>query len=600
MANPSADLYDELYYRHYCGDLPYERTEAWLRFFGGVADRIVAEIAPKTVLDAGCALGLLVESLRDRQVEAYGVDISEYAIRSVRPDIAPYCWNGSITDPLPRRYDLVVSIEVLEHLPREEAEKAVANLCQFTDDVLFSSSPIDYREATHFNVKPPEYWAELFLRQGFVRDVDCDASFITSWAVRFRRQSVTMQRLVHDYERRFWPVWKENAELRSLVNELRGRVDAFERDNDGLKRHRAAADELLQLATQRLAEIENSLSWRMVKKVVPPLQRALPKASVGGRLIASTLERGMALSRGRIRPRTNDAPVATAAARSGGAAPVLDRRAKALHAVNRAGRGLEVGPSFNAMARKSDGFDVEIVDHATADELREKYRGSGVDLASIEEVDYIWRGEPLDELLAGKRYDWIIASHVIEHIVNPIGFLQQCARLLAPGGVISLVVPDKRYCFDYFRSPSMTGDFLQAFVDERRCHAPGVVFDQFAQSAKRVAGANGASAAPGEISLVHGLDEAKSMFERSRASKDYIDVHAWRFTPASFRVIMTELRLLGLLPLEEACSFPTEGIEFFVTLRAASSATAAVDRDALYEEVAREIVQGFTERKLLG
>ena len=162
MKDSSANLYDEHYYRHYCGALPYERSEGWLRFFGGVADRIVQDLAPRTVLDAGCALGLLVESLRDRNVEAFGIDISEYAIANVRPDIAPFCWQGSITEPLPRRYDLIVSIEVLEHLPRAAAEAAVANLCRHTDDVLFSSSPIDYRETTHFNVQPPEYWADLF------------------------------------------------------------------------------------------------------------------------------------------------------------------------------------------------------------------------------------------------------------------------------------------------------------------------------------------------------------------------------------------------------------------------------------------------------
>src|SRR5262249_23637856 len=139
MANPSPDLYNENYYRHYCGALPYERSEGWLKFFGGVADRIVQDIAPRSVLDAGCALGFLVESLRDRGVEAFGVDISQYAIGNVRPDIREFCWSGSITDALPRRYDLIVTIEVLEHLSREAAEEAVANLCRYTDDILFSS-----------------------------------------------------------------------------------------------------------------------------------------------------------------------------------------------------------------------------------------------------------------------------------------------------------------------------------------------------------------------------------------------------------------------------------------------------------------------------
>ncbi len=61
------ELYDAYYYATGCGQ-PYERNESWLRFFGGIADRIVSEIGPATVLDAGCALGFLVETLRERGV----------------------------------------------------------------------------------------------------------------------------------------------------------------------------------------------------------------------------------------------------------------------------------------------------------------------------------------------------------------------------------------------------------------------------------------------------------------------------------------------------------------------------------------------------
>jgi 2-polyprenyl-3-methyl-5-hydroxy-6-metoxy-1,4-benzoquinol methylase len=68
--------YDATYYRVGCG-VPYERNEHWLTFFGKIADAIVREINPGSVLDAGCAMGFLVEALRQRGVEAYGVDISD-------------------------------------------------------------------------------------------------------------------------------------------------------------------------------------------------------------------------------------------------------------------------------------------------------------------------------------------------------------------------------------------------------------------------------------------------------------------------------------------------------------------------------------------
>ena len=76
------------YYKSSLGPVPYSRYEGkWLQFFGLVADHIVKQIRPRKVLDAGCAKGFLVEALRDRGVEAYGIDLSEYAIGEVRRDI---------------------------------------------------------------------------------------------------------------------------------------------------------------------------------------------------------------------------------------------------------------------------------------------------------------------------------------------------------------------------------------------------------------------------------------------------------------------------------------------------------------------------------
>lgn len=229
----SPAAFDASYYQHGCGAVPYGREPAWLEFFAGVAEQLVQRIGPRTVLDAGCAMGLLVEALRDRQVAAEGVDISEYAIGQVRADIRPYCRVGSVLEPFGRRYDLITCIEVLEHMGPREAEQAVANLCQHTDDVLFSSSPRDYAEPTHFNVQPPEYWAELFARQGFVRDVDFDAGFLTAWAVRFRRSAEPPARVVRAYERGFARLAQENADLRAALNQLRQELGRAEQASAG-------------------------------------------------------------------------------------------------------------------------------------------------------------------------------------------------------------------------------------------------------------------------------------------------------------------------------------------------------------------------------
>lgn len=245
--------YGSHYYEHCCG-AAYGRDPAWLRLFEKFADRIVSEIAPGSVLDAGCAMGLLVESLADRGVDAHGIDISSYAISKVRPDIADRCRVGSILEPFGRRYDLIISVEVVEHLRPEDAERAIDNFCAHADDVILSTTPYDYKEATHYNVQPPEYWAELFARRGYYRDLDHDASYITRWAARYRKRTVSAPRLVMEYERKLWRFAQEALGAReSLVEHQDALVLA--REASAIDRSRCEAMEAESLRFDaRMAE----------------------------------------------------------------------------------------------------------------------------------------------------------------------------------------------------------------------------------------------------------------------------------------------------------------------------------------------------------
>ncbi len=235
-ARAGAADYGEAYYADYSADhIVYEHNAQWQAFFGAVADRLIADIAPKTTLDAGCAIGLLVEALRDRGVDADGIDFSEYAIARSRDDIRRHLTLGSITDPLQRRYDLITCLEVLEHLSAPDADKAIANLCAFTDDLIVSSTPMHYRDPTHTNIHPAEYWTERFARHGFIRDVDYDAAYIAPWAARYRRSSEPLHRVVADYDRAYSRMHYELHERNAVVmeqmreiGELKQRLEALE------------------------------------------------------------------------------------------------------------------------------------------------------------------------------------------------------------------------------------------------------------------------------------------------------------------------------------------------------------------------------------
>jgi SAM-dependent methyltransferase len=294
-------IFDDYYYAHGCG-VPYRRDEGWLAQFGRIADAIVREIKPQTVLDVGCAIGLLVETLRLRGIEAYGIDVSAYAIDQVHPSVQEYCTVGGAVESFGRHYDLITCIEVLEHMPAEQAQPAIANLCAHADGVLFSSSPFDYAEVTHFNVQSPDYWARLFAQQGFFRDVDMDARFLTPWAVYFRRDSRPLAAIVADYERRFWHMQQESRARVQVNLEQREQLAQQEADLQALAHEIAALQTGVPAELERvrqenralraqLAAIENSAGGRVLSGLQSLRAGVAPPGSTRDRWIGNILDR---------------------------------------------------------------------------------------------------------------------------------------------------------------------------------------------------------------------------------------------------------------------------------------------------------------------
>lgn len=172
------------------------------------ARRIVTDLQPESVLDAGSGLGVLIDRLRELEVDASELDPS-------RP----------LTEPLDRKYDLVLCIEVLQRVPAADAERAIENLCSATDRILFSSSPSDYSEPMHVNVQPPEVWSAHFARQGFVRDLDYDASFVMPWAGLYERSHALLPDVVRAYDREWWRLRSEVRQVREKVLELHAQLE---------------------------------------------------------------------------------------------------------------------------------------------------------------------------------------------------------------------------------------------------------------------------------------------------------------------------------------------------------------------------------------
>ena len=267
---------------------------------------------------------------------------------------------------------------------------------------------------------------------------------------------------------------------------------------------------------------------------------------------------------------TRAAPEGAPLSPHGGPGKVVDqsiiRKQRLLAMIDRAGRGIEIGPSLDPIAPKREGYAVHVIDHTSREKLIEKYRPTGLPVDRIEEVDFQWSGQSYLELTnAPKGYDWIIASNLVEHTTDLIGFLADCDAILKDGGVLALAVPDKRYCFDLFRPPSGLARVID--THEARLTTPSV--GAAAEYCMNVVSKDGRPSwnpgTPGGFEFVHSASDWRVVMEELRAGL-YHDLHNWVFVPHSFRALVNDLYALGYTQMREVSFHPTEGYEFYVAL----------------------------------
>ncbi|HYZ21531.1 MAG TPA: methyltransferase domain-containing protein [Rhodopila sp.] len=252
----------------------------------------------------------------------------------------------------------------------------------------------------------------------------------------------------------------------------------------------------------------------------------------------------------------------------------VDRPKALLRGIGRSSRLLELGASISPMAPRSAGWNVTIVDHASQEELIEKYRNDpNANVANIEKVDFVWSGGPLHGAIPQElhgTYDVLIASHVIEHIPDLIAFFESARKLLHPEhGVLALAVPDKRWCFDALRPVSTTGQMLEAHLLRRQRHSAATHFDS---SAYIVFDGNrpgwGREPLP-NLYFPDTLEDALAKFRHWSPDPNapYVDCHAWYFTPASFRLNVLELGVIGNCDWHIDWLEPRPATEFLTHLR---------------------------------
>ena len=187
QAPQPASYYNDAYYHGLHGVSNYTQGYSWDVFgplFTGLA-RLVTTVFPQaeSVLDCGAATGLLVRALRERGLDAWGVDHSAYCLDHADPLARSYLRQESLdTLAMGRTYDVVTVCETLEHLSVPQLEAALPRLHQHATQGLFVTVPCAdmrhraawraaRREPSHAILESRAWWMEQFTAAGFVHGV---------------------------------------------------------------------------------------------------------------------------------------------------------------------------------------------------------------------------------------------------------------------------------------------------------------------------------------------------------------------------------------------------------------------------------------------
>lgn len=271
---------------------------------------------------------------------------------------------------------------------------------------------------------------------------------------------------------------------------------------------------------------------------------------------------------------------------------MIDRRARLVGERDIATlKGLEIGPSHAPLIAKSDG-PVRYVDYALSDELRRNFISAQVDPSQIVDVDIAWGDNRLKDAVGG-QVDYVVASHVIEHAPDLVGWLAEIREVLRPGGLLGLAVPDRRFTFDLLRPESTLGEMVEAHLMGYRRPSIRQVFDSHAGTRPvdlHEAWREDLTRRLGPVTA----KRAKAMaLVRELQAGRYVDSHCWVFTPKSFLDLLDGMLELGWLGFAVESFHPTEvdGIEFHARLVAEDDAAViGASLERAWEALAAAVV----------
>jgi cyclopropane fatty-acyl-phospholipid synthase-like methyltransferase len=170
------DLYGAEYYESIDRDA--------LSSAGPIATSILRDFAPKTLLDVGCGTGAILATLAAGGVDVTGLEYSKVALNYCRRrglNVLKYDLESPNSLSIWSRFDLVISMEVAEHLRQDVADRFVDALTSYGDVIVFTAATPGQGGRDHVNEQPHEYWIEKFSNREFHYALDRSLVWRKEW-----------------------------------------------------------------------------------------------------------------------------------------------------------------------------------------------------------------------------------------------------------------------------------------------------------------------------------------------------------------------------------------------------------------------------------
>jgi len=236
-------------------------------------------------------------------------------------------------------------------------------------------------------------------------------------------------------------------------------------------------------------------------------------------------------------------------------------------AIQTKGKGLEIAPYFDPCLSK-DHFDVLYTDYIDNEEIsRKAAENPGSDGREPAAIDFVWNsGSPLYVSAPREVYfDFVVASHVMEHVPNPVGWLNELLSVTKVGGKIALFLPSRRFNVDCYRNETTFGELVKWWIEQPAIPTTGQILDFMTNSIGLIHGDGVAWTHDGLPTdgrrEFYSDEDSIDMATNLAISPHYLDVHCTVWSAESFRSVIERLEKCGIVNAEvseivgEECEF---------------------------------------------